>query len=74
MAIGMMGTLIGFSIMLGPALIGLDPSNLLLAKAGIFKMAAGMSTAVLTTLVGLVTSQILKLQLINLEISIRDEK
>jgi hypothetical protein len=72
MALGMMGTLIGFSIMLGPALIGLDPSNLVLAKAAIFKMGAGMSTAVLTTLVGLITSQLVKLQLINLETSIAD--
>jgi hypothetical protein len=70
MAIGMMGTLIGFTIMLGPALAGLDPSNLVLAKAAIFKMAGGMSTAVLTTLVGLITSQLLKLQLINLDVAI----
>lgn len=74
MALGMMGTLIGFSIMLGPALAGLDPSNLVLAKAAIFKMAGGMSTAVLTTLAGLITSQVLKLQLINLDIAISENE
>lgn len=72
MAIGMMGTLIGFTLMLGPALSGLDPTNLLLAKEAIFKMANGMSTAVLTTLVGLITSQLIKLQLISLETGLDD--
>lgn len=72
MALGMMGTLVGFTLMLGPALAGLDPTNLTAAKAGIFKMAAGMSTAVLTTLVGLITSQLLKIQLINIESTIPD--
>ena len=67
MALGMIGTLVGFTLMLGPALAGLDIANMVAAKASIFKMAAGMSTAVLTTLVGLVTSQLLKLQLINIE-------
>lgn len=70
MALGMIGTLIGFSLMLGPALAGLDPSNMVMAKEAIFKMAAGMSTAVLTTLVGLITSQLIKLQLINIETTI----
>lgn len=72
MAIGMMGTLIGFMIMLGPALAGLDPNNLVVAKDAIFKMASGMSTAVASTLVGLITSQLIKLQLINLEIGLDD--
>jgi len=74
MALGMMGTLIGFTIMLGPALAGLDPSNLVLAKAAIFKMAGGMSTAVLTTLVGLITSQLVKLQLINIDVIINEDE
>jgi hypothetical protein len=70
MAFGMMGTLIGFTLMLGPALAGLDPSNVAMSTAAIFKMANGMSTAVLTTLVGLITSQLIKLQLINVETAI----
>ena len=67
MALGMMGTLIGFSLMLGPALAGLDPTNMVIAKDAIFKMAGGMSTAILTTLAGLVTSQLVKIQIINIE-------
>jgi hypothetical protein len=70
MALGMIGTLIGFTLMLGPALAGLDPANIVAAKAAIFKMAGGMSTAVLTTLVGLITSQLVKIQLINIETTI----
>lgn len=70
MALGMIGTLVGFTLMLGPALEGLDPTNLVGSKEAIFKMAAGMSTAVLTTLVGLITSQLVKIQLINIETSI----
>lgn len=73
MALGMMGTLIGFTLMLGPALAGFDPTNIMLAKAAIVNMAGGMSTAVLTTLVGLITSQLVKLQLINLDTSLTEE-
>jgi hypothetical protein len=71
MALGMIGTLIGFTLMLGPALAGLDPSNVAMSTAAIFKMAGGMSTAVLTTLVGLITSQLVKLQLISIETDIQ---
>lgn len=74
MALGMIGTLIGFTLMLGPALAGLDPSNIVAAKSAIFKMAGGMSTAVLTTLVGLITSQLVKMQLINIETTIANNE
>ena len=67
MALGMIGTLIGFSLMLGPALVGLDPTNAALTTAAILKMATGMSTAILTTLAGIVTSQLIKMQIINIE-------
>lgn len=72
MAFGMMGTLIGFTVMLGPAITAIDPSNLTAAKTAIFSMAGGMSTAVLATLVGLVTSQLVKLQLISIEMSLQE--
>jgi hypothetical protein len=74
MALGMMGTLIGFMMMLGPGLAALHTAELAAAKTSIFGMASGMSTAVTTTLVGLITSQLAKLQLINIESSISDEK
>ena len=70
MAFGMMGTLIGFTVMLGPAITAIDPSNISAAKTAIFSMAGGMSTAVLATLAGLITSQLVKLQLINIEMSL----
>ena len=74
MALGMMGTLIGFIKMLGPALAGLDPGNVLAAKSGILGMAGGMSISVTNTLVGLVTSQLIKLQLINIETTLPEVK
>lgn len=74
MAIGMMGTLIGFMMMLGPALAGFDLAGIASAKTGIFGMATGMSTAVSVTLIGLLTSHLMKLQLINLEVSLPDEE
>lgn len=72
MALGMMGTLIGFIKMLGPALAGLDPSNLMAAKSGILGMASGMSISVMNTLVGLTASQLIKIQLVNIEVSLPD--
>jgi hypothetical protein len=74
MALGMMGTLIGFMMMLGPSLAGLASAELVAAKTGIFSMASGMSTSVTATLAGLITSQLSKLQLISLEISLADEE
>ena len=73
MALGMMGTLIGFIKMLGPALAGLDPANLVAAKSSILGMASGMSISVMNTLVGLVASQLIKLQLVNIEVSLPDQ-
>lgn len=72
MAIGMVGTLVGFLLMLGPSLSNLSSSDVEVAKGGIFSMAMGMSTSVIATLVGLVTSQLLKLQLVSLEVSLKD--
>ena len=65
--LGLIGTVTGFIIMLGGAFAELDLSNIGQAKEVIRDMAAGMSTALTTTLVGLVCSIITKLQLMNLE-------
>jgi hypothetical protein len=73
MALGMMGTLIGFSLMLG-SLVGLDFANIAATKTGIFSMAAGMGTAIYATLSGLIASQLLKIQLVSLEISLENEE
>ena len=65
--LGLIGTVTGFIIMLGGAFGDLDLSDIGAAKEVIRDMAAGMSTALTTTLVGLVCSLITKLQLMNLE-------
>lgn len=74
LGIGMIGTLIGFLILLQGAFGGqLDLTNAESAQKVLSGMAVGFATAGLTTLVGLTTSLILKLQLINLEYQLADE-
>lgn len=64
MSIGMIGTVIGFILMLGGSLSEIDPSNVASMRIAISNMAMGMSTALLTTLSGLIASLFLKGQLI----------
>ncbi len=66
-SLGLIGTVTGFILMLGGAFGDLDLSNIGDAKEVIRDMAAGMSTALTTTLVGLSCSLLSKLQLVNLE-------
>lgn len=73
MAIGMIGTLVGFMMMLG-ALVGIDVSDALAMKGAIIKMASGISTAVASTLVGLSCSQLAKLQMVNLGTMFKNEE
>lgn len=73
MGLGMLGTLVGFLLMMGPALEGIDPQNTAAGKEAIIRMARGMSVAITTTLTGLSCSLLLKLQLINLETLLDDE-
>lgn len=65
MTLGMIGTVLGFILMLGDSLTSIDPGNIDSMKAAISSMAAGMSTALLTTLAGLIASLFLRAQLIN---------
>lgn len=68
LGLGMMGTLIGFMIMLQGAFAGnFDLANTENAKKILAQMAVGFATAGMTTLVGLACSLVLKAQLINLE-------
>ena len=65
MSIGMMGTVLGFILMLdGSDLGSLDPSDIQSMKDVIGQLANGMATALLTTLVGLIASVSLRAQLI----------
>lgn len=67
LSVGMIGTLIGFMIMLGSSFENVDPSNIDSMKNVITSMAQGMSTALVTTLSGLVASLALKVQIVILE-------
>lgn len=68
MALGLIGTLVGFLIIPEAISQGLtDPAKVLT------RAAVGLSTAALTTIVGLSCSMLLKLQLINLQYLVRDE-
>lgn len=67
LALGMLGTLAGFLLMLGSAFASIDVSNTATLQTALTNMALGMSTALYTTLVGLVVSIFLKSQLVNLE-------
>ena len=67
LSLGMIGTLVGFLMVLGQAFLDVDPSNIESMTNAIELLAVGMSTALVTTLVGLSTSLWLKLQLVILE-------
>ena len=68
LALGMIGTVIGFILMLGGSFEKLKHSkDTGSVKTALTDMAIGMSTALYTTLVGMVCSQILKVQLVNVE-------
>lgn len=66
-ALGMIGTVIGFLIMLGPAFAGIDIADSAKMMNVIADLGSGMSTALTTTLVGLICSLATKAQLVNLE-------
>jgi len=51
---GLAGTVVGFIYMFSFAFVGIDPNDVGTIKAGIEIITVGMSTALLTTLVGIV--------------------
>ena len=63
LALGM----IGFLLMLSGAFADIDLANTATIQTALSKMALGMSTALYTTLVGLICSLTLKIQLVNVE-------
>ena len=64
--IGMIGTLIGFLVMLATTFANLDVTNIESIQDAIGFMAVGMSTALVTTLVGMIAGLLLRLQLVNI--------
>ena len=69
LGLGMIGTVTGFLLMLGRAFKNIDVSNTETLQNALTQMALGMSTALYTTLIGLICSLILKIQLVNYETS-----
>ena len=67
LSLGMVGTLFGFLMVLYSTFEGIDVSNQDSMREAIESLATGMGTALLTSLVGLVSSIIMKFQLVILE-------
>ena len=72
LALGMVGTVTGFLLMLNGAFTQIDLSNPTTIQNSLVNMALGMSTALYTTLTGLVCSLALKIQLVNVENEYRE--
>jgi len=66
LTLGMIGTVVGFILMLVGGFEKIDASNVESMQKSLGQMATGMSTALYTTLVGLIASTVLKLQYFNL--------
>ena len=72
LALGMIGTVTGVLLMLNGAFTQIDLSNPTTIQNSLVNMALGMSTALYTTLTGLVCSLALKIQLVNVENEYRE--
>jgi len=55
LVLGLIGTVTGFILMLGTAFTELDVTNITSVQNALIKMSLGMSTALYTTLVGLIS-------------------
>ena len=67
LVLGLIGTVTGFILMLGTAFTELDVTNIVSVQNALVKMSLGMSTALYTTLVGLISSLAIKIQLVTFE-------
>ena len=67
LVLGLIGTVSGFILMLGTAFTELDVTNIVSVQGALVKMSLGMSTALYTTLVGLISSLVIKIQLVTIE-------
>jgi hypothetical protein len=66
--LGMVGTVIGFMMMLSTCLSNVNFQNVQSLQAVIGQMTSGMSTALVTTAAGLICSLILHLQIFNADL------
>lgn len=73
LSLGMIGTVIGFMFMLA-GFIDVDFSDFDSVQGLITKLSAGMATSLSTTLVGLISSVLLKLQFFKLERIVENRK
>jgi hypothetical protein len=71
LSIGMFGTVCGFLMMLEGAFGNIDFSDPLLAQTALPKMVMGISTALYTTLTGLLASVLLKIQYYNVKLGLK---
>ena len=62
--LGMIGTVAGFLIMMGDGFTGLDAKDPAAIQKTIQTVGAGMGTVLVTTLMGLIASVLLKIQLV----------
>tara|TARA_Y100001936_G_C15775804_1_gene508698 strand:- start:106 stop:669 length:564 start_codon:yes stop_codon:yes gene_type:complete len=67
LTLGLIGTVAGFILMLAGAFGNLNVANVSSVQTALASMAVGMSTALYTTLTGLITSTILKVQYFRLD-------
>ena len=67
LVLGLVGTVCGFILMLGTAFVDIDVSNIDSMQKALTQMSIGMSAALYTTLMGLLSSLVIKLQLVNVE-------
>ena len=68
LTLGLIGTVSGFILMLYGAFSEINISDTVSIQESLKKMSLGMSTALYTTLVGLLTSLVLKIQYFRLEV------
>ena len=67
LTMGLIGTVAGFILMLAGAFKGINISDVSSVQQALANMAVGMSTALYTTLTGLITSTLLKFQYFRLQ-------
>ena len=67
LTLGLIGTVAGVILMLSGAFTGINIANVSSVQTALASMAVGMSTALYTTLTGLITSTILKVQYFRLD-------